>query len=113
YGYAQDQRYTHLFISGLKERVRLYKRLGFEQLGSPVPHGKAVFVPMVLTVGNLPARLERVKHLWEAHVEKVVKPACEPVCLLPGPVAIDPAVRAAFHQPPIYHRGPEFIALYQ
>jgi aspartate aminotransferase-like enzyme len=31
------------------------------------------------------------------------------VCLLPGPVTTAPAVRQAFHQPPIYHRGPEFI----
>src|SRR5262249_62039299 len=31
------------------------------------------------------------------------------ICLLPGPVAISPGVRKAFHEPPIYHRGPEFI----
>src|SRR5262249_21711890 len=37
----------------------------------------------------------------------------ELVCLLPGPVTAAPAVRAAFHRPPIYHRGPEFIALFQ
>lgn len=113
YGYAQEKGYTHLFISGLKERVRLYKRLGFEQLGPPVSHGKAAFVPMVLTVGQLPARLERLKHQWEAHVDKVIAPPRQPVCLLPGPVTISAAVREAFHQPPIYHRGSEFIALFQ
>jgi aspartate aminotransferase-like enzyme len=37
----------------------------------------------------------------------------EPVCLLPGPVPTSEAVRAAFHQPPVYHRGPEFIELFQ
>src|SRR5262249_33972295 len=33
----------------------------------------------------------------------------EPICLLPGPVTVSRAVREAFGQPPIYHRGPEFI----
>jgi aspartate aminotransferase-like enzyme len=37
----------------------------------------------------------------------------EPVSLLPGPVAISPAVRAAFHAPLIYHRGEEFITLFE
>jgi aspartate aminotransferase-like enzyme len=31
------------------------------------------------------------------------------ICLLPGPVTISAAVQEAFHEPPIYHRGPEFI----
>jgi aspartate aminotransferase-like enzyme len=35
------------------------------------------------------------------------------LCLLPGPVAIPPAVHRAFRQPPIYHRGPEFIYLFE
>jgi aspartate aminotransferase-like enzyme len=37
----------------------------------------------------------------------------EPVCLLPGPVATSVRVREAFHQSPIYHRGPEFIAQFE
>jgi aspartate aminotransferase-like enzyme len=36
-----------------------------------------------------------------------------PVCLLPGPVTVAPVVHEAFRQSPIYHRGPEFIALFQ
>jgi aspartate aminotransferase-like enzyme len=110
YQYAQEHGYTHLFISGVQERVPLYQRLGFEPLGPAVGHGKAAFVPMMLTVGKLPARVQRVKHLWEAHMTKVTP---EPVCLLPGPVTIAPAVRQAFHQPPVYHRGPEFIGRFQ
>src|SRR5262249_6368259 len=35
------------------------------------------------------------------------------VCLLPGPVTVAPLVHEAFRQPPIYHRGPEFIALFK
>lgn len=113
YQHAQNQGYTHLFISGVMERLPLYKRLGFEQLGPAVAHGQASFAPMVLTIGRLPAKVERIKHLWETHVEKVAATPAEPVCLLPGPVTTSQAVRAAFHQPPIYHRGPEFIDLFQ
>lgn len=145
YEYAAQAGYTHLYISGVEERVPLYQRLGFEPLGPAVPCGRASFVPMVLTVGRLPARTQRVKQLWEAHcqgrdartpghgdlaVEGYRDPETEalvaggpcarsaqrhgePVCLLPGPVAIAPAVRRAFQQLPIYHRGPEFIALFQ
>jgi aspartate aminotransferase-like enzyme len=105
YQYAVEAGYTHLFISGIVERLPLYRRLGLEPIGPAVGQGKASFVPMMLTIGQLPERVQRTKEQWEAHIEKV----SEPICLLPGPVAIAPAVREAFHQPPVYHRGPAFI----
>jgi aspartate aminotransferase-like enzyme len=125
YEHARLHGYTHLYISGFSERVPLYERLGFEMLGPAVRCGDASFVPMVLTVGRLPTKLERVKRLWETHVdlEGVEGPAenagaARPtarreVCLLPGPVTVSPAVRQAFQQPPIYHRGPEFLTLFR
>ncbi len=113
YENARANGYTHVFISGLKERVPLYRRLGFEPLGPAVASGEALFVPMVLTMGQLPDKLLRVKQLWETHMDRVLPLRSSPVCLLPGPVTIAPAVQDAFHQPPIYHRGPEFIALFQ
>ena len=113
YEHARSEGYTHLYISGLQEREMLYKRLGFEVLGSPVSSGKASFIPMVLTIGQLPERAQRVKHLWESHMQRVMPSWTTPICLLPGPVTIAPAISQAFHQPPIYHRGPEFIALFQ
>jgi aspartate aminotransferase-like enzyme len=89
---------------------------------------------MVYTVGVIPEKMRRVKRLWESHLGKVTDgasavftrvngtavlepPPARPsrknledlVCLLPGPVTISRGVRDAFHQPPIYHRGPEFI----
>lgn len=112
--YAERNGYTHLYISALEERLKMYLRLGFKALGPPVGEGKACFVPMVLPVDGLPTKMRRVKQLWETHVGKV-RPAGErrhaddPVCLLPGPVTTSPAVQKAFHQPPIYHRGPEFV----
>lgn len=34
------------------------------------------------------------------------------VCLLPGPVSLSATVQAALQQPPLYHRGAEFLALF-
>src|SRR5262249_11234916 len=45
-----------------------------------------------------------------ARIEKVTPPAKDPICLLPGPVTVGPAVRKAFQEAPIYHRSQEFIA---
>jgi aspartate aminotransferase-like enzyme len=42
-----------------------------------------------------------------------VVPPPAPICLLPGPVAIAPAVTAAFHEPLVYHRADEFIPLFE
>jgi aspartate aminotransferase-like enzyme len=109
YEYARAHGYTHVFISGVQERVPMYERLGFVSLGPGVASGQAFFVPMMLTIGRLPIKIQRVKQLWEMHVDKVAPRRVEPVCLLPGPVTTSRAVREAFLQPPIYHRGPEFI----
>ena len=35
------------------------------------------------------------------------------VYLLPGPVALSARVRAALHEPSLYHRGEEFVALFE
>jgi aspartate aminotransferase-like enzyme len=127
YDYAVRHRYTHMFISGVAERQDMYERLGFVPLGPAVGNGRASFIPMVLTIGQLPFRIERIKKLWESHVrhhgtrsrrrqptndeppDVAAAGAEEEVCLLPGPVTTAQAVRQAFHQPPVYHRGPEFI----
>jgi N-acyl-L-homoserine lactone synthetase len=63
--YAQANHYTHLFISGLEERERLYRRLGFQALGPAVASGEAWFVPMVLAVGSVAAALHEEKRWWE------------------------------------------------
>ncbi|MCI0638227.1 MAG: aminotransferase class V-fold PLP-dependent enzyme [Gemmataceae bacterium] len=114
YENAREEGYTHLFISGVEERVAMYERLGFVRLGPAVACGDAAFVPMVYTIGKIPLKMQRVKRRWEMHVAQVSpktkkKLDSENVCLLPGPVTMSRAVRDAFSQPPIYHRGPEFI----
>ena len=39
--------------------------------------------------------------------------AREEVCLLPGPVALSVGVRTALQNPPLYHREPEFVTLFE
>lgn len=111
YEHAKTNGYTHLYISGVEERVDLYERLGFVALGPSVPCGNAAFVPMVLAIGQLPMRMERVKKLWEAHLGNVSNGSVrkEIVCLLPGPVTMSAEVQSAYREAPIYHRGAEFI----
>ncbi|HXG10980.1 MAG TPA: aminotransferase class V-fold PLP-dependent enzyme [Gemmataceae bacterium] len=113
YEHARAHGYTHLYISGVEERLPLYRQLGFEPLGPAVRSGNASFVPMVATVGQLTDRHRRTIHRWHNRLRRVAGHRPEPVCLLPGPVALAPAVREAFAQPPLYHRGPEFIALFE
>jgi aspartate aminotransferase-like enzyme len=118
YEYARSKGHNHIFISGVEERVDMYRRIGFETLGPAIRSGQASFVPMVLAFEKIPLKMLRVKKMWESHLDKVTEggepslPEDEPVCLLPGPVTTSPVVQRAFHQPPIYHRGPEFIRRY-
>jgi aspartate aminotransferase-like enzyme/N-acyl-L-homoserine lactone synthetase len=109
YEHARKNGYTHLFISAYSERLNLYEKLGFAALGPAVTCGAAAFVPMMLKLDKMPLKALRVKQRWLAHVDKTMQREFEPICLLPGPVTISRTVREAFHEPPIYHRGPEFI----
>jgi aspartate aminotransferase-like enzyme/N-acyl-L-homoserine lactone synthetase len=109
YEYARKNGYTHIYASGVTDRVTLYEKLGFRHLGPPVSSGSATFIPMILDLDEMPTKRLRAKQMFFSHLEKTTPRQPEPACLLPGPVTISRAVREAFHQPPIYHRGPEFI----
>jgi aspartate aminotransferase-like enzyme len=115
YDYSCNHGYTHLYISGFAERMPLYKELGFEQLGPAVPSGHARFVPMRVTPSTIAEKKQRTMKMWLRYLQRSTpkRSKNEPLCLLPGPVAIPPAVHGAFRQPPIYHRGPEFIDLFE
>jgi aspartate aminotransferase-like enzyme/N-acyl-L-homoserine lactone synthetase len=113
YEYSCTHGYTHLYISGLSDRMALYRQLGFEPLGPAVRCGEAEFVPMMVTLSTIAARKQRTLQMWQKHLERIASRNVEPLCLLPGPVAIPPAVHEAFRKQPIYHRGGEFISLYE
>lgn len=134
YDYAWEHGHTEVYISGVEEQVGLYRHMGFEPLGPPVACGSAAFVPMRITLADLKARSGYLCEMWARRAkrrETSPRPTTErPVrreelswddepaetallCLLPGPVTTSAAVREAFRQPPIYHRGPRFIAQFE
>lgn len=57
--HAVGRGYRHLTISGLLERQRMYRRMGFGPLGAPVRRGEAHFVPMLLDLEDLSPRMRR------------------------------------------------------
>lgn len=130
YEHAQANGYTHAYISGVVERLPLYQQFGFEPLGPAVRCGQASFVPMRVSISRLVGRYHQSVRRWHQRQRRMAGqsavgsrqsagwglPAANcrlPTVLLPGPVTIASAVHAAFHEPPIYHRGPEFVALFE
>jgi aspartate aminotransferase-like enzyme len=141
YLYAQEIGATHLFISGVQERISLYQQIGFEQIGPAIVSGRATFVPMMALLNNVIGKKQRLLQLWLKRLKKSIEEESassvargplsvaedrrprttdhgprttdKRVCLLPGPVTIAPEVHAAFHRPPIYHRGQEFLELFE
>lgn len=90
-------------ISGTVRELPLYGHLGFRPFGPLVGDAQARYQPMFLTLEHYAARA--------AHLEVVGGRGL--TNLMPGPVAIREAVSASFAQPPISHRGAEFMALMQ
>ncbi len=113
YEHARQHGHTHAYISGVEGQLPLYQQLGFEPLGPAVPGGRARFVPMGGDLRRMIERHQRALQLWHRRRQRLAARPAEPLCLLPGPVAIAPAVHEAFRKPPIYHRGPEFTALFE
>jgi aspartate aminotransferase-like enzyme len=110
--HARRHGHSHLLISGVGPRVRLYQRLGFRGLGPAVAGGAAEFVPMVLDLASPPASLGRDVRRWRARRARLRRPAGR-ISLLPGPVQVSATVTAAFRARPVSHRDPEFVATYE
>ena len=112
--HVQVTGHTHLFISGFEDRLSLYEGLGFEPIGPAVGVPGTRFVPMCLPVSKMIERHARAARLFEKRVERSHANTTTPeVCLLPGPVTLSAEVRAAMQLPPLYHRGAEFLTLFE
>jgi len=108
--HAQRRGYSHMLISGVAERLRLYERMGFRPLGPAVKQGDACFVPMVARVDGMPSQI-----LDDA--VRVERRSCAlqggaVLSLTPGHAQLAPAVLAALARPGIDHRSAEFAALH-
>jgi len=108
YRHAVAHGYRELWISGVREQLPMYRKLGFEELGPPVACGDSFFSAMRVKTEGLPAGLRR-----EAMTEKLQPVAPQLLNLLPGPARLHPQVQAAAGLAPIYHRSAEFLHLYQ
>ena len=71
YCVAKSGGYTHLLISGLEERVQLYQRLGFHAVGEPAGVDGAAFVPMILSLDEVPSYLLKDIDRWESWVSRI------------------------------------------
>jgi len=111
--YGREHGHTHFVISGVTTQLELYKHIGFEALGPAVGKNGAQFIPMMATLDRVEMQMQRTMKLWRRRIEREVVKTVEPLALIPGPVPLANDVRAAFAEPPIYHRGPEFVALFE
>ena len=64
YEYALAQGYDWLLISGLVERLDMYRKLGFLELGPAVRSGEALYAPMALRLSHLPAAVLEGIERW-------------------------------------------------
>jgi aspartate aminotransferase-like enzyme len=109
--YAQRSGGTHLVISGISDRRRLYERLGFSAIGPAVQSGAAWFIPMAKRVGEEPEALASVINKMEVRVRP--KGRGQLVRFTPGPVQVSHEVRRAFRLPVRGHRTPPFLKLFE
>lgn len=83
-------------VSATTRQRKLYEHIGFVPFGPLVGREGAWFQPMQVT-------LERFRQRLAPHLGR------PPVNLLPGPVALAPAVRRALRSEPVSHRSAAFI----
>ncbi len=63
---AAAEGFEAILISGVVNRLAMYRRLGFRELGPPVPDGAAAFVPMAMRIGELPEHVRTGIRRWRA-----------------------------------------------
>lgn len=106
--HARSKNYSDLIISGIVERLPMYRKMGFVPMGPPVAEGAAFFVPMRLSLEAIAFHRHNRQRLYAARWNRD-----HPVSLMPGPVAIAAPVVRAFQQPPLSHRCSGFIETYE
>lgn len=95
--------YDMALISGRLEKIALYRKLGFRPFGPMVGKPGAWFQPMYSDRDSLNRSL--------SCIASAAGPGSESLNVLPGPVAIDSAVRSALAGPALSHRSGNYRAL--
>ena len=63
--FARENGYTHYLISAVVEQIPLYKHLGFRELGPAQGKPGAMFAPMIASLEQVDANMQRTMVLWE------------------------------------------------
>jgi len=108
--YCREAGYDLAVISGTTRQLKLYQHLGFIPFGPIVGTAAAPYQPMYLTLENFGLAIVKSPALRRVGAADRVAAVSRPVNLLPGPVNTAPEVDAAFAEPAISHRSPEFLA---
>lgn len=98
-----------LLISGTVRQAKLYQNLGFVPFGPQVGSADAPYQPMYLA-GETISRLRNNRRFLSR--EENPAPPKQVINLLPGPVTLKAAVRAAHGGLPISHRSEKFVTDY-
>lgn len=117
--FAEEKGYSHLLISGVAERVRMYERLGFQSLGPTVRSGGVDFMPMWCTLARMRQHVQAI----EVRLKRRAKGApavdtpqdvheTEAMSMMPGPATLSREVAEAFTQPQMSHRGLKFAEMF-
>ena len=109
YSAARREGHSHMLVSGVTDRLEMYRALGFRELGPAIVSGEASYIPMAMDLEDIGVyeKSKRFASWWNRRRLK------EEVMLLPGPVEIAPAVRDAFARVPMSHRECALIDAYQ
>jgi predicted N-acetyltransferase YhbS len=67
--HARNGGFTDVYISGVADRVEMYRRIGFEPLGPAVSDGTASFVPMKVSF-PLEAKVQKLIDLWTSRMDR-------------------------------------------
>ena len=107
--YARRGQYSHMLISGFVDRLRMYQRIGFRELGPPVRSGGVLFVPMVAMMDEMSQRfMDKAARLQSEFEPEAFDAAPSLVALTPGPAQLSPAVTRALHADQLSHRSELF-----
>lgn len=106
-GYIKDKGYDLAVISGIVNKINLYKSLGSVPFGPVVSTSNIQFQPMYITFEkfkeNFNTRINSAKNNFSNQIKSN---------FLPGPVNISKIVYEAFTNPPISHRSKTFINVF-
>jgi aspartate aminotransferase-like enzyme len=98
-----ERGYDLALISGTLRQTRLYRHMGFTAFGPRVGTEQAPYQPMYLDLKSFAGMEKRLMRIQQRNQPMVN--------LLPGPVAVAPAVEAAIAIPAVYHRSKHFAAM--